>query len=82
MTGNDPGTVAHGIMDAILYMVLATADATGRPWASPVYFASEDYTEFYWVSSPEVTHSRNLAARSEVITLDLKSAASALFALK
>jgi hypothetical protein len=30
MTANDPGTVAHGIMDANLYMVLATADATGR----------------------------------------------------
>ena len=47
-------------------MVLATADADGRPWASPVYFAFEDRTEFHWVSSPEVTHSRNLAARSEL----------------
>ena len=56
----------RSIVDDNLYMVLATADADGRPWASPVYFASEDYTEFYWVSSPEVTHSRNLAARSEL----------------
>ena len=56
----------RSIVDDNLYMVLATGDADGRPWASPVYFASEDYTEFYWVSSPEVTHSRNLAARSEL----------------
>ena len=56
----------RSIVDDNLYMVLATADADWRPWASPVYFASEDYTEFYWVSSPEVRHSRNLAARSEL----------------
>ena len=35
----------RSIVDDNLYMVLATADADGRPWASPVYFASEDYTE-------------------------------------
>jgi len=56
----------RSIVDANLYMVLATADADGRPWASPVYFASEDYTELFWVSSPEVTHSRNIAARPEL----------------
>ena len=56
----------RSIVDASLYMVLGTADADGRPWASPVYFAVDDYTEFFWVSSPEVTHSRNLAARPEL----------------
>src|SRR5919112_6796163 len=66
MTGNDARTVAHGIMDAILYMVLATADASGRPWAAPVYFAHSGYQEFFWVSSPEATHSRNIAVRPQV----------------
>jgi nitroimidazol reductase NimA-like FMN-containing flavoprotein (pyridoxamine 5'-phosphate oxidase superfamily) len=56
----------RGIIDRNMYMVLGTADASGRPWASPVYYASEDYTEFFWVSSPEVRHSRNLAARPEL----------------
>jgi nitroimidazol reductase NimA-like FMN-containing flavoprotein (pyridoxamine 5'-phosphate oxidase superfamily) len=56
----------RSIFDTNLYMVLATADADGRPWVSPVYFASEDYTELYWVSSPEVTHSQNLAVRPEL----------------
>jgi hypothetical protein len=66
MAGNDPGALVHGIMDDVLYMVLATADEGGRPWASPVYFAHSDYTELFWVSSPEATHSRNIAVRSEV----------------
>jgi nitroimidazol reductase NimA-like FMN-containing flavoprotein (pyridoxamine 5'-phosphate oxidase superfamily) len=65
-----PGTAAaqtvREIIDAGRYLVLATADATGRPWSSPVYFAHIDHTEFFWVSSPEVTHSRNIAVRPEV----------------
>jgi len=47
-------------------MVLGTADESGQPWVSPVYFASEKYREFYWMSSPDVTHSRNILARPQV----------------
>lgn len=61
-----PGEIVRGIVDANLYMVLATADAEGRPWSSPVYFAHVDCREFVWVSSPEVRHSRNIAVRPEV----------------
>jgi hypothetical protein len=39
---------ARAIIDANLYMVLATADDTGRPWSSPVYFAHEGCGEFLW----------------------------------
>src|SRR5215211_3016725 len=35
-------------------------------WVSPVYYAPEGYATFYWVSSPEATHSRNIAARPDV----------------
>jgi hypothetical protein len=62
----DLGTVARTIIDANMYMTLGTADETGRPWASPVYYASAGYTEFFWVSSPEATHSRNTAARPQI----------------
>ena len=48
-------TLARAIIDANLYMTLATADESGRPWASPVYFAVDDYREFIWVSRPEST---------------------------
>ena len=54
------------IIEASRCLVLATADASGRPWSTPVYFAHIDFTEFFWVSSPEVTHSRNVAVRPEV----------------
>ena len=31
----------HEIIDAARYMVLATADEDGLPWASPVWFAPD-----------------------------------------
>ena len=66
MADMNPGAVVRKIIDASLYLVLATADAAGRPWASPVYFANSGYHEFFWVSSPDATHSRNIAARPQV----------------
>ena len=57
---------ARSIVDANLYMVLATADAAGLPWASPVYFAPLGYRDLLWVSRPERRHSRNLAVRDAV----------------
>jgi hypothetical protein len=54
------------MIDSNMYMVLGTADGSGRPWVSPLYFSADGYTEFFWVSSPEATHSRNLALRPQV----------------
>jgi uncharacterized protein YhbP (UPF0306 family) len=62
----DLGAIARSIIDSNFYMTLGTADGDGRPWVSPVYYAHDRYAEFYWVSSPEATHSRNLAARPQV----------------
>jgi uncharacterized protein YhbP (UPF0306 family) len=58
--------VARSVIDANRYMALGTADEAGHPWVSPVWFASEDYRNFHWLSSPDAKHSRNLAARPEV----------------
>jgi nitroimidazol reductase NimA-like FMN-containing flavoprotein (pyridoxamine 5'-phosphate oxidase superfamily) len=58
--------VAKSVIDANRYMTLATADGDGAPWASPVWYAPVHYREFLWVSSPEATHSRNLAARPQL----------------
>jgi hypothetical protein len=58
--------IVREIVDANRYLVLATADAPGRPWSSPVYFAHIGYRQFLWVSSPETAHSGNIAARPEV----------------
>jgi pyridoxine/pyridoxamine 5'-phosphate oxidase len=62
----DLAAAAREIVDSNRYMTLATADRSGRPWVSPVWYASVDYTTFHWVSSPDATHSRNLLARPEV----------------
>ena len=47
-------------------MALGTTDEIGHPWVSPVWYASEDYLNFLWVSSPDAKHSRNLAVHAEV----------------
>jgi nitroimidazol reductase NimA-like FMN-containing flavoprotein (pyridoxamine 5'-phosphate oxidase superfamily) len=55
--------IARSVLDTNSYMTLATADESGTPWATPVWYATEDYRELYWVSSPSARHSQNLAAR-------------------
>jgi nitroimidazol reductase NimA-like FMN-containing flavoprotein (pyridoxamine 5'-phosphate oxidase superfamily) len=62
----DDVTTARAIVDANLYMTLATADAAGRPWPTPVFFAPVSYRELVWVSRPDARHSRNIAGRPEV----------------
>ena len=62
----DLAATGRGIIDANLYLVLGTADADGRPWVSPVYFAPHAYREFFWVSDPGARHSENIAARRDV----------------
>ena len=66
MTPDDLDTQAREILAANRYMVLSTADADGRPWVSPVWFAREDGVVFLWISKPHARHSRNIAARSEI----------------
>src|SRR5215208_3553020 len=59
----DLAALAREIIDSNQYLTLATADADGRPWASPVWFAHEDHSRFLWVSKPDARHSRNLEHR-------------------
>jgi uncharacterized protein YhbP (UPF0306 family) len=59
-------SLAREIIDKSLYMVVSTADSSGQPWASPVYFAHRDYRDFFWISQPDATHSENLRERREV----------------
>ena len=62
----DPVADARAVIDSNSYMTLGTADESGRPWVSPVWFAHSGYREYFWVSSRDARHSINLAARSEV----------------
>ena len=51
------------LLAANRYLVLATADKDGQPWATPVFFASLDPHTLCWVSSPNSRHSVNIASR-------------------
>jgi hypothetical protein len=57
---------ARAIIERSLYLVLATADSEGRPWASPVWFAPDGRGAFFWVSSHEARHSSNIAGRPDI----------------
>lgn len=48
-------------------MALATAgDKDGRPQVAPLFFASDDALNLYWVSSPDSRHSVNIADWNDV----------------
>jgi hypothetical protein len=66
VNGRDPQSIAREVIDSNSYMTLGTADGSGLPWVSPVWFATPDYREFFWVSDPQRRHSRNLAERPEL----------------
>jgi hypothetical protein len=61
----DLNAMARRVVGANHYMTLATTDPDGRPRLSPVYYTPARYSDFYWVSSPQAQHSRNLAERPE-----------------
>ena len=63
---DDFAAAGRAIIDAELYMVLGTADETGAPWVSPVYFAHDGFRDFLWVSKPGARHSINIRARADV----------------
>jgi catechol 2,3-dioxygenase-like lactoylglutathione lyase family enzyme len=66
MNERELGAIAEAIIDSNGYLTLGTADESGMPWVSPVWYAAAGYHQFLWVSSPDARHSRNLAARPEV----------------
>jgi dihydrofolate reductase/uncharacterized protein YhbP (UPF0306 family) len=62
----EPAAVGRAIVEAGRYMTVGTADESGQPWVSPVWYAHQDCREFFWVSDPDARHSRNVAARPQV----------------
>ena len=57
---------AAAVIEANTYMALGTVGADGLPWVTPVYFTPDGHDTFYWASSPNSLHSRNLAERPDV----------------
>jgi nitroimidazol reductase NimA-like FMN-containing flavoprotein (pyridoxamine 5'-phosphate oxidase superfamily) len=76
---------ARRVVAANRYLTLATVGADGQPWATPLWFATRDGRELFWLSRPGARHSRNLAARPAVglVVFDSSAAfgeAAALYA--
>jgi Pyridoxamine 5'-phosphate oxidase len=57
----DLQSVVKAIVDANQYMTLAIANEDGTLWASAVWYATADYSEFIWVSSPRRDTATGLA---------------------
>jgi hypothetical protein len=58
--------MARDVIDSNRYLVLGTSEDNGRARVSPVYYSHVGYRDFYWVSSPDAQHSRNVEARGAV----------------
>jgi len=57
---------AKRIISSILYITIATSSKDGNPWNSPVYTSYDKDYNFFWVSSPEAKHSKNIAENNRI----------------
>ncbi len=73
---NDLGEMARHVIDTNRYLTMGTTEPDQRPRLSPVYFTHVDYRDFFWVSSPAAHHSKNIAARPEIVIVIFDSTAS------
>ena len=67
--------IGRHLVDHEQYLILATADCDGHPWASPLWYAHAGYREYLWVSSPDSRHSRNIEVRPQVSIVIFDSSA-------
>jgi hypothetical protein len=62
----DDASKARRLIEATPHLTLATADASGQPWSSPVYFAYDPAFTLFWVSFRQTVHSANIRVRPQV----------------
>jgi hypothetical protein len=62
----DNNAHAREVLGGTTYAVLATADADGNPWVTPVWFAHEGLDRVYWVSWPGSRHSQLIEQRPDI----------------
>jgi uncharacterized pyridoxamine 5'-phosphate oxidase family protein len=71
----DLADLARATLTSNRFMVLGTADPSGRPRVSPVWFSLVDHRRVYWLSSRDAHHSRNIEERPEVSMVVFDSSA-------
>ena len=57
------------------YMTLATADASGQPWNSPLFTAHDEHYNFYWTSPARAHHSQNILTNNKIFLVIFSSQA-------
>lgn len=60
LSGMDAESVARKLIQYNHHMVVATADAQGKPWISPVFYMYDEHFNLYWVSDKSALHSQNI----------------------
>ncbi|MES2409282.1 MAG: pyridoxamine 5'-phosphate oxidase family protein [Patescibacteria group bacterium] len=60
---------AKEIIEDVIYITLATVSKEGNPWNSPVYTAYDNEYNFYWISSPDSQHSKNIEFNHKVFAV-------------
>jgi len=66
MSMDDASRKARRLIEATAHLTLATADASGKPWSCPVYFAHDQAFTLYWVSFRQAVRSANIQVRPQV----------------
>lgn len=57
---------ARHIIEKNKYMIVATSDKKGRPWAAPVFFAFDNKYTFYFLSAVDSKHAENIKENPNV----------------
>ena len=57
---------ARHIIERNNYIALATADRRGNPWVAAVFFVYDDDYNFYFLSSVDSRHGKNIASNDSI----------------
>jgi hypothetical protein len=74
-------TAARKLLQNVRFMALATTDAQGQPWSTPLAYSFDQELNLYWRSGKNSQHSRNLSVNSKVFisVFDSQSPAPGLY---
>jgi nitroimidazol reductase NimA-like FMN-containing flavoprotein (pyridoxamine 5'-phosphate oxidase superfamily) len=68
---------AKDIIEEVIYITVATSDNNGQPWNTPVFAAYDEDLNFYWGSSKNSQHSKNIEHNPNVFLVIYDSSAPA-----
>lgn len=54
------------IFNTIRYATISTVDESGKAWAAPVWYVSDDQQTIYWWSPTATQHSKNIERSNDV----------------